>query len=435
MSPGKKLQPKINWGDDDDSLLPSDDDRSLDAQWRRIVYGAPPSRLSVTLSAADSTRSDVKQDPKPVPEKDTPSTNVTKLAPTTHVEPQSDLIVEPNVSNADTMALAEDSSDYKVEQSFVPSPEVTVEDEQTVPEPALSDVQEQIPAVPEPTLSDVKEQAPAAPEPALSNVQKQTPAVPEPPAQPQAQKEKSTGGTRAPPRKLHSARSFLNLTSRTFDTLSDSDEDPNEAALEKRFWERAMKPARSGMSTPYSPNRRKSVTEMSSLISPRDLEEWMRWQGDSNSPLARESVDEAPAVADDEAKVPEELQQELITPPTSKSKGLPDPVLKSAEDHGLAESAGDSQVEAEHDVNLPIVLASDSSAVGVAEDSESADTPSQPAQLSYKAIGDEAWKNSVEKVNAELFIFTYGSLVVQLLRDYEDITSVNTQLDKMGYNI
>ncbi|KAJ2828182.1 hypothetical protein IWW50_001517 [Coemansia erecta] len=53
----------------------------------------------------------------------------------------------------------------------------------------------------------------------------------------------------------------------------------------------------------------------------------------------------------------------------------------------------------------------------------------------YKAIGDEAWKNSVEKVNAELFIFTYGSLVVQLLRDYEDITSVNTQLDKMGYNI
>ncbi|KAJ2828181.1 glycogenin glucosyltransferase [Coemansia erecta] len=382
MSPGKKLQPKINWGDDDDSLLPSDDDRSLDAQWRRIVYGAPPSRLSVTLSAADSTRSDIKQDPKPVPEKDTPSTNVTKLVPTTRAEPQSDLIVEPNGSNADTMVLAEDSSDYKVEQSFVPSPEMTVEDEQTVPEPALFDVQEQIPAVPEPTLSDIKGQAPAAPEPALSNVQKQTPAVPEPPAQPQAQKEKSPGGTRAPPRKLHSARSFLNLTSRTFDTLSDSDEDPNEAALEKRFWERAMKPARSGMSTPYSPNRRKSVTEMSSLISPRDLEEWMRWQGDSNSPLARESVDKAPAVADDEAKVPEELQQELITPPTSKSKGLPDPVLKSAEDHGLAESAGDSQVEAEHDVNLPIVLASDSSAVGVAEDSESADTPSQPAQLS-----------------------------------------------------
>ncbi|KAJ1755533.1 hypothetical protein LPJ77_003844 [Coemansia sp. RSA 2523] len=53
----------------------------------------------------------------------------------------------------------------------------------------------------------------------------------------------------------------------------------------------------------------------------------------------------------------------------------------------------------------------------------------------YKTIGDEAWKNSVEKVNAELFIFTYGSLVVQLLRDHEDCTAVNQQLDKLGYNI
>ncbi|KAJ2306005.1 hypothetical protein IWW55_001655 [Coemansia sp. RSA 2706] len=53
----------------------------------------------------------------------------------------------------------------------------------------------------------------------------------------------------------------------------------------------------------------------------------------------------------------------------------------------------------------------------------------------YKAAGEEAWKNNVEKVNAELFIFTYGSLVVQLMRDYEDCAAVNAQLDKMGYNI
>ncbi|KAJ2626247.1 hypothetical protein H4R22_004882 [Coemansia sp. RSA 1290] len=53
----------------------------------------------------------------------------------------------------------------------------------------------------------------------------------------------------------------------------------------------------------------------------------------------------------------------------------------------------------------------------------------------YKTIGEEAWKNSVEKVNAELFIFTYGALVVQLVRDYEDCSAVNAQLDKMGYNI
>ncbi|KAJ2776526.1 hypothetical protein H4R18_005623 [Coemansia javaensis] len=53
----------------------------------------------------------------------------------------------------------------------------------------------------------------------------------------------------------------------------------------------------------------------------------------------------------------------------------------------------------------------------------------------YKAIGEETWKNSVEKVSAELFIFTYGSLVVQLVKDYEDYGAVNRQLDKMGYNI
>ena len=37
--------------------------------------------------------------------------------------------------------------------------------------------------------------------------------------------------------------------------------------------------------------------------------------------------------------------------------------------------------------------------------------------------------------NAELFTLTYGALVVQLIRDYEDYAAVNSQLDKMGYNI
>ncbi|KAJ2804097.1 hypothetical protein H4R21_001779 [Coemansia helicoidea] len=53
----------------------------------------------------------------------------------------------------------------------------------------------------------------------------------------------------------------------------------------------------------------------------------------------------------------------------------------------------------------------------------------------YKTIGEETWKNSVEKVSAELFILTYGSMVVQLVKDYEDYSAVNKQLDKMGYNI
>lgn len=37
--------------------------------------------------------------------------------------------------------------------------------------------------------------------------------------------------------------------------------------------------------------------------------------------------------------------------------------------------------------------------------------------------------------NAELFTLTYGALVVQLIKDYESYPAVNTQLDKMGYNI
>jgi len=53
----------------------------------------------------------------------------------------------------------------------------------------------------------------------------------------------------------------------------------------------------------------------------------------------------------------------------------------------------------------------------------------------YKALGEEVWKNRVEKINAELFTLTYGSMVVQLVKDFEDFAEVNKQLEKMGYNI
>ncbi|EMD38061.1 transport protein particle complex subunit [Gelatoporia subvermispora B] len=53
----------------------------------------------------------------------------------------------------------------------------------------------------------------------------------------------------------------------------------------------------------------------------------------------------------------------------------------------------------------------------------------------YKAIGEDIWKGRTEKINAELFSLTYGALVVQLVQDYEDYAAVNTQLEKMGYNI
>ncbi|ODV65030.1 TRAPP I complex [Hyphopichia burtonii NRRL Y-1933] len=50
--------------------------------------------------------------------------------------------------------------------------------------------------------------------------------------------------------------------------------------------------------------------------------------------------------------------------------------------------------------------------------------------------GDDIWKNNVEKINSELFTLTYGSLVAQLCRDFNNnYHEVNNQLDKMGYNI
>ena len=41
----------------------------------------------------------------------------------------------------------------------------------------------------------------------------------------------------------------------------------------------------------------------------------------------------------------------------------------------------------------------------------------------------------VKKISCELFSLTYGALVVQILKDYEDVDKVNSELDKIGYNI
>ncbi|EGR47383.1 uncharacterized protein TRIREDRAFT_64332 [Trichoderma reesei QM6a] len=48
-------------------------------------------------------------------------------------------------------------------------------------------------------------------------------------------------------------------------------------------------------------------------------------------------------------------------------------------------------------------------------------------------IGEET---RIDKVNAELVTLTYGTIVAQLCKDFEDdYPEVNRQLDKMGYNI
>ena len=40
-----------------------------------------------------------------------------------------------------------------------------------------------------------------------------------------------------------------------------------------------------------------------------------------------------------------------------------------------------------------------------------------------------------KKVSGELFTLTYGALVAQILKDYENVDDVNRQLERMGYNI
>ena len=48
--------------------------------------------------------------------------------------------------------------------------------------------------------------------------------------------------------------------------------------------------------------------------------------------------------------------------------------------------------------------------------------------------GEAVWSQT-EKINAELFAFTYGSLVVKLIKEQENLSEVNKVLETMGYNI
>lgn len=48
--------------------------------------------------------------------------------------------------------------------------------------------------------------------------------------------------------------------------------------------------------------------------------------------------------------------------------------------------------------------------------------------------GQALWAK-MPKANAELFALTYGSLVTELVRDYEDPIEVNAQLDRIGHSI
>ncbi|GAB9471057.1 Trafficking protein particle complex subunit 3 [Globisporangium polare] len=52
----------------------------------------------------------------------------------------------------------------------------------------------------------------------------------------------------------------------------------------------------------------------------------------------------------------------------------------------------------------------------------------------HQRVGEVAW-TKMTKVNGELFALTYGAMVTQLIKDFEDLKVVNQQLDNMGYNI
>lgn len=52
------------------------------------------------------------------------------------------------------------------------------------------------------------------------------------------------------------------------------------------------------------------------------------------------------------------------------------------------------------------------------------------ANKNLAKAGEQAF-TKMDKINAEVFTLTYGSMVQQLLKDYEDVSEVNTQLEKM----
>jgi len=55
------------------------------------------------------------------------------------------------------------------------------------------------------------------------------------------------------------------------------------------------------------------------------------------------------------------------------------------------------------------------------------------SQQSAQRIGDALWAK-MPKVNAELFTLTYGAMVMQLIKDHEEVEAVNAQLGRKQIN-
>ncbi|KAJ2076721.1 Glycogenin-2 [Coemansia sp. RSA 988] len=343
-SPGdQKIRPTIDWGDDDGYMLPPDNDQSLDAQWRRIVYGAPPPRASITTRTTTATAEPIDDvEAASVTEKSadvsSPSAQVAAGKAAENVKST----VEEVVSVDNIPAVARDAGDVEAE---------CVKDDGREADKDISGKQ---------TAE-------------LVNTPDKSSNIPSTVKKPTDNKPKSTA--RASPRKLHSARSFLNLTLKEYETTSDSEPDTSEAELQERFWARAMKPSKSGISTPYSPGRRRSVAELASLISPRDLEEWMQWQGEdsSTSPSGFSTDGVALPTGDvaDEHRIG--LQQDPITPPVSKTNATQTVPSKDSGANGsisatVSEPNADTQSHPENKGDMVLDLHNALDSENVAED-------------------------------------------------------------------
>ena len=56
------------------------------------------------------------------------------------------------------------------------------------------------------------------------------------------------------------------------------------------------------------------------------------------------------------------------------------------------------------------------------------------SKSSASSSGHALWAK-MPKANAELFALTYGSLVTELIRDYDNAEEINNQLDRIGHSI
>lgn len=56
------------------------------------------------------------------------------------------------------------------------------------------------------------------------------------------------------------------------------------------------------------------------------------------------------------------------------------------------------------------------------------------SKSSFTTSGNTLW-SKMPKANAELFALTYGALVTELVRDYDDHDRVNEQLERIGHSI